>query len=109
MVPTLHEGDLLLALWGAPVRPGRVCVVTLPPDGRGRPRPVSVKRVTGRDPDAADRWWVDADNPREGVTSFDVGSLPEADVHAVVVARVAPRPRWLLGRHTNASDAGGAL
>ena len=100
MEPTLHEGDLLVALWGARVRAGQVAVVRLPDDTTGRPRPISVKRVTGRDPGAGDRWWLDSDNPREGVTSFDVGSVPDADVLAVVLGRVRPRPRWLRGRHT---------
>ena len=68
------------------------------PDGRpwcasrttadGRPRPLSVKRVTGPDPDAPQRWWVDSDNAAEGVTSFDVGSLTSEDIVAVVVGLV---------------------
>lgn len=100
MEPTLHEGDLLLALWGAPIRPGVVAVVRLPPDHTGAPRPLSVKRISQMDPDAPHRWWVDSDNPREGVTSFEVGSLDPDDVVAVVVARVWPQPRSLTTRHT---------
>lgn len=100
MEPTLHEGDLLLALWGAHVRPGVVAVVRLPPDASGAPRPLSVKRISGVDPDAPDRWWIDSDNPRDGVTSFDVGSLQPTDVLAVIVARVAPRPGRVTTRHT---------
>lgn len=100
MEPTLHEGDILLALWGARVRPGAVVVVRLPPDASGSARPLSVKRVSGADPDAPARWWLDSDNPREGVTSFDVGSLDPSDVVAVVVARVSPRPRRVTTRHT---------
>lgn len=96
----MSEGDLLLALWGLRVRPGQVAVVRLPPDASGRPRPVSVKRVSGPDPDAAQRWWLDSDNPREGVTSFEVGSIADEDVLAVVLVRLFPRPRWLHGRHT---------
>ena len=52
------------------------------------PRPLSVKRVTGADPDAPHRWWVDSDNAAEGVTSFDVGSLTSEDIVAVVVGLV---------------------
>ncbi len=100
MEPTLREGDLLVTLWGARVRAGEVAVVRLPDDADGRPRPLSVKRVSGRDPDARERWWLDSDNPREGVTSFDVGSVADDDVLGVVVARLHPRPRWLRGRHT---------
>lgn len=100
MEPTLYAGDLLLVLWGARVRPGAVAVVSLPADASGAARPTSVKRVTGADPDDAGRWWIDSDNAREGVTSFDVGSLSPDDVHAVVVARLAPRPGKVRGRHT---------
>lgn len=100
MEPTLSEGDLLLALWGARVRPGDVAVVRLPPDASGQPRPVSVKRIHGADPRSPNRWWLDSDNPREGVTSFDVGSLDPADVLAVVVARISPRPGRVTTRHT---------
>jgi hypothetical protein len=100
MEPTLRQGDLLVALWGARVRPGEVAVVRLPDDATGVPRPLSVKRVAGHDPDDAERWWLDSDNPREGLTSFDVGSVPDADVLAVVVGRVWPRPQRVRGRHT---------
>lgn len=100
MEPTLHEGDLLLALWGAPVRSGAVAVVRLPPDAAGFARPVSVKRITGADPDDAHRWWLDSDNAREGVTSFEVGSLEHADVLAIVIARISPRPGRLPARQT---------
>lgn len=88
MLPTYGEGDVLLVLRGVGPRPGRAHVVRLPADAAGRPRPLAVKRVTGRDPDDPSRWWVDSDNPAEGVTSFDVGSLAETEVEAVVVGRV---------------------
>lgn len=88
MLPTYAEGDVLLVLRGVAPRPGRAHVVRLPPDAGGVPRPLAVKRVTGRDPHDRARWWVDSDNAAHGVTSFDVGSLAEDDVVAVVVARV---------------------
>ncbi|KGN41324.1 signal peptidase [Knoellia aerolata DSM 18566] len=100
MEPTLREGDLLLALWGAVVRDGDVAVVRLPRDAHGAARPVSVKRILGRDPDDPLRWWLDSDNAREGVTSFDVGSVPGEDVLAVVVGRIAPRPGRMRARPT---------
>ena len=100
MEPTLSEGDLLLALWGARPSRGSVVVVQLPPDRAGAARPVSVKRIGGPDPGEDTRWWLDCDNPREGVTSFDVGSIAPADVLATVVARLWPRPRKLGTRHT---------
>ena len=34
------------------------------------------------------RWWIDSDNAAEGVTSFDVGSLADDDIVAVVVGLV---------------------
>jgi phage repressor protein C with HTH and peptisase S24 domain len=85
MLPTYRDGDVLLSLRGIRPRPGRAAVVRLPPDAAGHPRPLSVKRVTGPDPGAPHRWWVDSDNPAEGVTSFDVGSLADEDIVAVVV------------------------
>lgn len=100
MEPTLQEGDLLLSLWGALVKPGSVAVVRLPPDAQGASRPVSVKRITGPDPHSPERWWLDSDNPREGVTSFDVGSVTASDVLATVVARIWPRPGRVTTRHT---------
>ncbi len=91
MEPTLREGDILLVGWGMPVRPGRLAVVRLP-DGAQRERGLAVKRVTGRDPADPTRWWVERDNPGEGVDSWLVGGIPQADVRAVVLARM---PRWL--------------
>jgi phage repressor protein C with HTH and peptisase S24 domain len=85
MVPTYRDGDVLLVLRGRHPRAGQVAVVRLPEDAAGAPRPLAVKRVTGRDPDDPRRWWIDSDNAAEGVTSFDVGSLAEADVLAVAV------------------------
>lgn len=100
MEPTLREGDLLLALWGGVVHPGDIAVVRLPAGAQGVARPVSVKRILGRDPDDAQRWWLDSDNAREGLTSFDIGSIADVDVLAVVLARVAPRPARMRARHT---------
>jgi hypothetical protein len=84
MLPTLRPGDVLLT------RPrrrgedlvGRIVVVRFPG------RPLSVKRVTARDPDG---WWVERDNPAEGIDSWLLGAVPDADVLAVVPVRLAPR------------------
>ena len=84
MLPTLREGDRLLVLHGARPRPGRTAVVRLP-DGV-----LAVKRVTRRDPGG---WWVERDNPAEGVDSWSVGAIPDRDVVARVLLRVWPRPR----------------
>jgi len=82
MQPTLRDGDRLLVRHGACPRVGRLVVVRLP-DGV-----VAVKRATRREPGG---WWVERDNPDEGVDSWQVGAIPDADVLAVVRARVWPR------------------
>jgi hypothetical protein len=76
----------LLVRHGARPRPGRLVVVRLP-DGV-----VAVKRATRREPGG---WWVERDNPAEGVDSWSVGAIPDADVVARVLGRVWPRPRRL--------------
>lgn len=86
MAPTLHPGDRLLVRYDASPRAGDVVVVRLP-DGT-----LAVKRATVRD---GAGWWVDRDNPSEGVDSARVGTIPDADVLAVVLARLWPRPRRL--------------
>ena len=90
MEPTLHEGDLLLVLYGIGPRPGGLGLVQLPPDRSGAPRPVSVKRLR-HDPDESTRWWVDSDNPREGVTSFDIGAVGADALLARVLCRLPGR------------------
>ena len=83
MEPTLREGDLLLVLHGARPRVGGLAVVRLPSGV------VAVKRVVHREPGG---WWVERDNPREGVDSWRVGAVPDADVVARVLARVRRAP-----------------
>ncbi|MCI0688477.1 MAG: S24 family peptidase [Sporichthyaceae bacterium] len=85
MAPTLADGDLLLVRFGRTPRPGELVVVRLPGN-----RPLSVKRVAHR---AADGWWVERDNPAEGVDSWLVGAISDADVVAVVRARLWPLRR----------------
>lgn len=97
MLPTLQDGDRLVALWhgdeaGAPrsrIRPGTVVVVRLPPEASGRPRPLAVKRVARR---AGLGWWVEGDNPAEGVGSREIGAVADVDVLARVLCRMWPRP-----------------
>ena len=81
MQPTYLDGDRLLLVHGARPRVGRAAVVRLP-DGV-----VAVKRVVRREPGG---WWVERDNPAEGVDSWSVGAIPDDDVLAVVVGRVWP-------------------
>jgi phage repressor protein C with HTH and peptisase S24 domain len=89
MQPTLYDGDRLLVQHGATPRLGQLVVVRLP-DGV-----VAVKRATARERGG---WWVERDNPAEGVDSWLVGAVPDADVLAVVRARVWPRRRAPLRR-----------
>ena len=86
MLPTLRDGDRLLVVHGASPRVGRLAVVRLP-DGV-----LAVKRVSRREPGG---WWVERDNPAEGVDSWTVGAVPDADVVARVLVRLWPRPRPL--------------
>ena len=92
MEPTLHEGDRVIVLYGARPRPGRMAVVRLPDGDRGA-RPLAIKRVTGPAPNEPGHWWVERDNPVEGIDSWQVGAIPRADVKAVVIARLPARLR----------------
>jgi signal peptidase I len=85
MEPTLRDGDWLVVRWSAAaVRPGRLVVVRLPGG------PLSVKRALRRTPEG---WWVERDNPREGVDSWQVGAVPPDGVLGVVVLRYRPLSR----------------
>ncbi len=95
MEPTLHAGDRLLVRYGAAPASGRLAVVRLPPAPDGTPRPVAVKRL-GRP--VGDGWWIERDNPVEGVDSSDVGALGAPDVLALVLLRVWPHPSLLRRR-----------
>lgn len=88
MSPTLSDGDVVLA-WRA-LRPhaGDVALVRWP----ARPGQLSVKRVAAR---VAGGWDVRGDFP-DGST--DSRTLGPAEVVAVVVARLHPRPRRLRRR-----------
>lgn len=95
MLPTLADGDLVVVGYGLQPRPGRLAVVQLPPDESGRARPLAVKRVTGPDPQGGSGWWVERDNPGEGVDSWSVGPVPSSAIRAVVLVRL---PRWATRR-----------
>ena len=91
MVPALRPGDRLLVSYRRAVRRGDVVVARLA-DGT-----VAVKRATERRTTRSGTpgWWLLSDNPAEGVDSRHRGVVPEADVIAVTVARLWPRPRRL--------------
>ena len=85
MSPTLSDGDRLLVRRGRRgARPGRLAVLRLPGG-----RPLAVKRLAHREPAG---WWVERDNPTEGADSWHLGAIPDADVVALVIARIWPRP-----------------
>lgn len=92
MAPTVLDGDLLLVAYAVHPRPGSLVVARLPPDADGVPRPIALKRLTGRDPADPGRWWLERDNPREGVDSWLIGSVAEQDVLGRVLLRIWPRP-----------------
>lgn len=84
MEPTLRPGDVLLLRYDVPPREGQLVVVRLPD------RPVAVKRAVRREDGG---WWVERDNPAEGVDSWLVGVIPDHDVLACVWRRVWPVSR----------------
>ena len=79
MEPTLRAGDRLVVHHQARPQAGDLVVVRLP-DGV-----VAVKRAAFRQ---GAGWWVERDNPVVGVDSWQVGAIPDADVLAVVRARL---------------------
>jgi phage repressor protein C with HTH and peptisase S24 domain len=82
MEPTLRSGDVLLVRVGALPKAGDLVVVRL----SERPG-LAVKRAVRQEPDG---WWVERDNPREGVDSWTVGAVPHSDVVARVERRLWP-------------------
>jgi signal peptidase I len=95
MEPTLHDGDRLLVVHGAAPTRGGLVVVRLP-DGV-----VAVKRAARQEPQG---WWVERDNPGEGVDSWLVGAIAERDVVARVLLRI-----WPLRRMSRPPHRGGAV
>lgn len=87
MEPALRHGDRILVRYGVAPRADQIVLVRLP--GRDG---VSVKRLAHAD---ADGWWVERDNPAEGVDSWLVGAVPSGDLLGVALARVWPHPRRL--------------
>lgn len=85
MSPTLSDGDVVVARFGASPRPGDVVLVSWV----DRPGQLSVKRAVR--PEGAG-WWVEGDNPF-GTT--DSRQLGPAQVLAVVGFRLWPRPARL--------------
>ena len=99
MLPTLRSGDRLLVRHGSPPRVGDLVVVRLPGRADGV---VAVKRASAR---TAEGWWVERDNPGEGVDSWSVGAVPVDHVVARVLARLWPRPSLLRRSPAGSADS----
>jgi phage repressor protein C with HTH and peptisase S24 domain len=89
MEPTLREGDRLLVRYGVAARAGDLVVARFV-DGT-----LAVKRAAERRAlrTGGPGWWLLSDNPAEGVDSRHRGPVADAEVRAVVLARVWPSPR----------------
>ncbi len=86
MVPTLRDGDAVLARRGGrPPRPGDVVLARF----RSRPDLLVVKRIVRAD---GSGWWVQGDND---LGTDDSRVYGVADIEARVVLRYWPRPRRL--------------
>ena len=100
MLPTLRPGDRLLVRYGARPRPGALVLV------RFAGRPLAVKRLLRHEPGGG--WWVERDNPAEGVDSWSLGAGAEHDLVAVVLGRLWPRPRLSGGLRSSGRGSGPA-
>jgi len=88
MVPTLHDGDVVVALPGWAVRPGELALVRWP----SRPDQLSVKRAALAFDDG---WFALGDAPE---VSTDSRTLGPAQVLGPVRWRLWPRPARLRAR-----------
>ena len=85
MLPSLRPGDRLLVAYDRLPKAGDLVVVRLPGG-----RPVAIKRATHRE---SEGWWVERDNPDEGLDSWALGAIADQDVLAVVRCRIWPSGR----------------
>jgi phage repressor protein C with HTH and peptisase S24 domain len=91
MAPTLAEGDRLLVSYRRTPGAGDVVVARFA-DGTVAVKRAAERRTTRT---GAPGWWLLSDDPDAGVDSRHRGVVGDADVIAVTVARVWPRPRRL--------------
>ena len=82
MSPALHDGDVVLVRFGAVPHSGDAVLVRW----ASRPAQLSVKRAVAP---TEGGWWVRGDNPFGSTDSHELGP---AEVVAVVLARLWPRP-----------------
>ncbi len=85
MSPTLAPGDVLVVSTLAHPDAGDLVLV------KWADRPLAVKRLMRRE--ASGGWWVERDSRTAGIDSFSHGEVPPDGLHAVVLARIWPRPR----------------
>jgi|TARA_R110002072_G_scaffold49277_33_gene134064 phage repressor protein C with HTH and peptisase S24 domain len=95
MAPLLDDGDYLLVLplrgRSRDLRPGKIVTANHPDLG------LIVKRVTKLDP-AANRVWLQSDNPVLGSDAQALGPLPLSVIEAWVwlaIRKRRPKLRWL--------------
>ncbi|WP_371484448.1 nickel-type superoxide dismutase maturation protease [Kitasatospora sp. NBC_00315] len=88
MVPTLHDGDLVVVRYGARIRPGAVVLFRHPL----QQDLTLVKRADGR---RRGGWWLLSDNRPVDSDSRQFGAVPDELVLGRVLFRVRPRPAWL--------------
>ncbi|WP_104818262.1 nickel-type superoxide dismutase maturation protease [Kitasatospora sp. MMS16-BH015] len=91
MVPTLHDGDLVLVHYGGRIRPGAVVLCRHPL----RQDLLIVKRAAGR---RGRGWWLLSDNEFVESDSREYGPVPDELVLGRVLLRLKPRLRWLRPR-----------
>lgn len=93
MLPTLRDGDVLLACSPHLLSPapGRIVVFRDPRDRRRR----SIKRVAVREQGG---WFVLGDHTSRSTDSRMFGAVPGESIQAVVLCCCAPLPRtaWLI-------------
>lgn len=89
MLPTLRDGDRLLACYGRSPRPGALVVARLPDTT------IVIKRAVERRDDG---WWLLSDNAAVGRgDSRAWGAIPDEQILAVALGRIWPRPARLRG------------
>ena len=91
MRPLLRPGDRLLVSYRARPAAGRVVVARLVDGAVVVKRAVERRRTRAGGPG----WWLLSEDPAVGVDSRHRGVVSEADVVAVALARVWPKPRRL--------------
>jgi hypothetical protein len=92
MLPTLRDGDWLIAWRTRRIRSGQVILAWMPPPGGHPPRPalLLVKRAARR---AGGGWWLESDFPEApgAVDSSGFGPVPDELIVGRVLARYWPK------------------